>query len=685
MIFYSIAESISFSYVVIMIIYAWDKSVMRSLKGRIFNLCLTLVLACLTLNVITTSVFHYRQIYPQWLLAALVWLCYILTPLLSLIFLYYVITIIRNELPGLLRRFWPLAIPYLVFILATLYNFQTTVLYSISVSAGLVRGPGFHFVFLLVFLHNLFIVIYVLSNHQSVDAGLMWALLALPFISTIYTVIQILAPSVLIMGSASAISLMIISFYFQNKKTYLDNLTSVQNREAFFYCLNRAVRHQSEPTILLVSLDDFRIFNDLHGQEMGDKILRLVSTYLMTEVPKHYLYRYSGDEFAIIFDSESRLIPGRIAEFISGRFHQPWLIGQQPFTLQASLAVTRVPLHAQVQDVISLLEFCIDQSKQNGKGQIITATAELVSKSQRRNQILSLIRRELDRHGFEVYYQPIYHLTSGSFISAEALLRLYDPDLGYVSPAEFIPIAEKSGLIIEIGYLVLAKVCQYIRQLDAAGAIYEGISVNLSVLQLHDKNLIDKIMATIHHFQVNPQKIQIEVTESAFINQHANIESLIHKLRAYGIRFYLDDFGTGYSNLASVIRLDFDCIKLDKSILDYSTSSEKYRGLLGGMIRTFTELGTRVVVEGVEHENQRQIIESLQARYAQGFLFARPAPGEQILPLFAVASQAETEFVSDPDADMPPAVPAASVMPADLIQDTPPAEMAAFTFTINPA
>jgi EAL domain-containing protein (putative c-di-GMP-specific phosphodiesterase class I) len=240
----------------------------------------------------------------------------------------------------------------------------------------------------------------------------------------------------------------------------------------------------------------------------------------------------------------------------------------------------------------------------------------------------------LKNDGFKVYYQPIYSIKENSFTTAEALLRFSDTELGVVSPIELIPIAEETGLIIDIGYMVIDKVCKFIRTLEEEGIRNIAISVNISAVQLNDLEFVENFLDITDRNKIKPGKLCIEITESTFVEKFEQMRDVMWKLKEHGVKFYLDDFGTGYSNIVSIIDLPFEFIKVDKSILYKSISSEKSLSVLNGLCRTFSESGMEIVIEGVENTEQRELAEQIGVDYIQGFLFARPMPADETKKYF---------------------------------------------------
>ncbi len=249
-------------------------------------------------------------------------------------------------------------------------------------------------------------------------------------------------------------------------------------------------------------------------------------------------------------------------------------------------------------------------------------------------QIENLLRRALQHDGFEIYYQPLYTVCDGKFTEAEALLRLRGEDGGFVSPDEFIPVAEQCGLIDQIGSMVLDKVCRYIRYLLSCRIDIDSISVNLSVMQLLPDDAVDNILGIIRRNGVSPNRILLEVTESTLVCNFEQIARKIRELSGAGIQFALDDFGTGYSNIANVIDLPFDVIKIDKSLIWDSAVNVRCSQMVRYLTSAFRDINLEVTAEGVETPEHADFAKLCRCDKIQGFLFARPMPVSQAVDFF---------------------------------------------------
>jgi EAL domain-containing protein (putative c-di-GMP-specific phosphodiesterase class I) len=253
----------------------------------------------------------------------------------------------------------------------------------------------------------------------------------------------------------------------------------------------------------------------------------------------------------------------------------------------------------------------------------------------KRRAILSeTIKNAMNDNRFEIAVQPIISVESNLYHHAEVLLRLTHPELGQISPLELIPLAEESGQIIELGLWVLRQALKFLKQCDENGIYIETVSVNFSVVQMNDANLLMDVKHVLDDYPKYANKIMIEITESIFIADYQRIISQMYGLRDLGLGFYLDDFGTGYSNILHVIKLPLNVIKIDKSLVYESIHNPLNYNLINGLCEAFSESGMKVLAEGIETDEQYEAVRLMEIDYIQGYLFSRPLSVTNALEFF---------------------------------------------------
>ncbi|MBV8659827.1 MAG: EAL domain-containing protein [Burkholderiales bacterium] len=420
------------------------------------------------------------------------------------------------------------------------------------------------------------------------------------------------------------------------RQANFDTLTSLPNRRMFNDRLEHAARYSHRTgrrmVLMLIDLDHFKEVNDTLGHDQGDQLLaeaarRIVACVRGTDT----VARLGGDEFAVILsDVESRESTEQIAESILARLIEPFKIGGEEAYISASIGVTVYPDDAS--DLNLLFKFA-DQamyaSKNAGRSSYSFYTQNLHISAQRRLRLSNDLRRALAGEEFEVYYQPIVDLGSGHICKAEALLRWRHPEHGLVSPADFIPLAEETGLIVPISDWVFRQVVQQVKYWRDRDTAFQ-VTINLSPVQVRRKEaVLAEWMAYLSAEGVSGRSVALEITEGVLLNADSSINDKLLALRDEGIQVAIDDFGTGYSSLAYLKRLDIDYLKIDQAFVQNLATDADNQAMCEAIIVMAHKLSLRVVAEGVETAEQRDFLKAAGCDYAQGYLYAKPMPAHE--------------------------------------------------------
>lgn len=437
--------------------------------------------------------------------------------------------------------------------------------------------------------------------------------------------------------------------YFQQKhlrqmkelerESNTDYLTRLPNRKRFIHDTKKlAVKCATSKgeiekfCMVLVDLDGFKKINDQLGHRDGDKILCMVSDRLLKlETPTAKLYRLSGDEFAFLCEGEESL-----SRRIKNLTHEILHLSKKPYVMEAnhyitsSIGVSTYPDDsADVNTLLSNADLAMFKAKNNGKNQTALYDTTIMSNTLRKFQIENALRRAIENDELFMLYQPKVDTKTGKFHSAEALIRWIHPSLGFMSPVEFIPIAEESGLIVPIGEWVLETVCRQIVKWRNFPSV-STIAVNVSSVQLSEPNFIATVEKILRKTGCRGEWLEIEQTETWVMeNPDTNID-ILNKLKSLNVTLSLDDFGTAYSSLSQIRRLPLDVIKIDKSFIDNCVHNTQDHMLVRTIIQLGHNLGMDIVAEGVEYEEQRQLLEDEECDFYQGYLYSKPVNVEEI-------------------------------------------------------
>ncbi|MEO8003879.1 MAG: EAL domain-containing protein, partial [Betaproteobacteria bacterium] len=421
---------------------------------------------------------------------------------------------------------------------------------------------------------------------------------------------------------------------------HYDTLTELPNRLLFYDRLKQALaqaeRNQWNTGVLFIDLDRFKVVNDTLGHGIGDELLRQVSMRLKETVrPGDTVGRLGGDEFAVVLSTLNRPEDARlVTQKIMQAFEQPFELNGREMFVTASIGITVSPVDGQDPDtLIKNADTAMYRAKDEGRNNIQFYTPEMNSRALERLELENSLRRALERKEFLLYYQPKVSTRTGKVVGLEALLRWERPGHGLVSPADFIPILEDTGLIVPVGEWVLRTACAQIEVSKASGFSPVPIAVNLSARQLQSGGLLEMVRRTLDDSGVDPALIELEITESSLMHNTEEAVILLNELKKTGLRISIDDFGTGYSSLAYLKRFPVDTLKIDRSFVRDVNVNEDDAAIARAIVTMAHQLSLKVVAEGVETRGQLAFLVENGCDEAQGFLFSRPVPAEKLQSL----------------------------------------------------
>ena len=421
-----------------------------------------------------------------------------------------------------------------------------------------------------------------------------------------------------------------------------DPLTKLSNRCMFQDRLNqelkKAQRDGKNLALMLLDLDRFKEINDTLGHGVGDILLqeaakRIVACVRLVDT----VSRLGGDEFTVILgELESENSADRVAQAIVQKLAEPFDLGDERVYISASIGITFYPQDAQESEqLIKNADQAMYAAKQQGRNRYSFFTDEMEKAAQNRMRMVADLRQAVVNQEFVLFYQPIMDLNNGSLLKAEALIRWQHPQRGMVSPAEFIPLAEETGLIIDIGDWVFRTAVQQVAEWRQRFQPDFKISINQSPVQF-DKQSIDGLhwIDYLHDMGLSGQSLVVEITEGLLLDAKETVQTQLYAYRDAGIQVALDDFGVGYSSLAYLKKFDIDFLKIDQSFTRNLAAGSSDLALCEAIIVMAHKLGLEVVAEGIETSEQMALLQAAGCDYAQGYLFARPLPAADFAALF---------------------------------------------------
>lgn len=420
--------------------------------------------------------------------------------------------------------------------------------------------------------------------------------------------------------------------------SHFDTLTGLPNRSSLLQHLAQLTQQHKTFAVLHLDINRLKLINDSLGHHIGDLLLKQVAA-MLSDTARHanYIAHLTGDEFVIVLTPSEIFGDGLIGvvqdtlEHVQDRFYAPFNIGPHSINTSASIGIAQFPENgSQAERLLRAADTAVSHAKQ-GNQRFAYYDASMNVKLLHRLKLEHQLAGALERDEFEVYYQPQYDTLNNAIIGCEALLRWHNPEMGMVSPGEFIPVAEETGLIVPIGNWVLRQACQDMADLLGSGFRLHHMAVNLSAAQFLSSDLVPAVADILDITGLQPSHLQLEITESIVIDDLRNTLAILHQLRELGTTLALDDFGTGYSSLSYLKQLPIDKLKIDRSFIENIEEDLADAAIAEAIINMAAALKLDVIAEGVETAGQIYGLQQINCSEIQGFHFAHPMPMEKLI------------------------------------------------------
>ncbi|MEF7497124.1 EAL domain-containing protein [Lysinibacillus sphaericus] len=418
------------------------------------------------------------------------------------------------------------------------------------------------------------------------------------------------------------------------KRLLTDSLTEVSNRFAYIERMDNllestsAISHSVQHAVYFLDLDRFKQINDTLGHAVGDSILIEVAKRLKQLLKnKDIIARYGGDEFVITLTNVKNVKEAaKFAEQIISNIEKPMMINGQEVFISTSIGVSVYPVDGRnTEELINCADRAMTYSKKNGLNGYSFYFDELQTDAQRVLLLDSELRRAIDNREFELHFQPKICMNNEQIQGLEALVRWNNERLGFVSPGEFIPYAEETGLIIPLSEVILEKACEAVIQMQKYGWKIP-VAINISSIHFKQHNFLDSIQTILERYNMPANNFEIEVTERTVMNSANETVSKLVRLKQLGFKISIDDFGTGYSSLSYLVRFPLDCLKIDRSFIQHIGSLDEKQAVVDAIIQMSHRLKMKVVAEGVEQAQQVDILRKMNCDIIQGYYYSKPLP-----------------------------------------------------------
>lgn len=420
-------------------------------------------------------------------------------------------------------------------------------------------------------------------------------------------------------------------------------LTDLPNRVLLLERLGHALtgigRRDQLCAVLFLDLDRFKNINDTLGHDIGDKLLQAVGERLIESVREgDTVARLGGDEFTVLLENiQSADAVAPIARKVLSSLSTPFHIDDHELFSSASIGISMYPDDgADPKTLLKNADTAMYRAKDQGRNTYQFYSAEMGARVREYLTLETGLRHALERNEFEIYYQPQFDVAKGKPFGAEALLRWRHPKHGIISPEDFIPLLEDTGLIVPVGQWILSEVCQQVVKWSEQGMTLERVAVNLSSRQFDELDFLDNILAITNNYGIDAGVLEFEITESLLLRQAHYTVDVLRQLSQNGIRIAIDDFGTGYSSLSYLKRYPINTIKIDRSFVGDVNSDPEDAEIVKAILAMARSLKLDVIAEGVETKKQEKFLRDAGCQYVQGFYYAKPCPAEEFMETFTV-------------------------------------------------
>jgi diguanylate cyclase (GGDEF)-like protein len=414
-----------------------------------------------------------------------------------------------------------------------------------------------------------------------------------------------------------------------NEMALFDSVTKLPNRHFLYKFLNESIGStvtiERPAAIMFIDLDKFKFINDTMGHNFGDAVLQQASLEIQKCLLKNdFISRHGGDEFIVVLWNAGLDRAELTAQQMIQRFTDPLRVGEHSIDLTLSIGLSCYPLNSSnVETLIQYADIAMYEAKSQGRNQFLIYHPNMSDDISRKNQLERGLKRAIQNDEFFLYYQPQIDFITGEILGVEALIRWMHPEFGIVPPSEFIPLAEDTGLIVPIGEWVLKTACFQCKKWQISGFPPIHLAVNVSYQQLKNKDFIDTIQSTLIESGLNPQYLELEITESV-LRDAKELKIVLDELKPIGIKLAIDDFGVGYSSLSMLQHVNIENLKIDRSLISDITKSPKAAAIAKTIIEMGKNLNCKITAEGVETKEQFHFLKDNNCHYGQGYYFSRP-------------------------------------------------------------
>lgn len=612
---------------VIILIHFYHKKSIRTPQTRVFTRLSWMCLITNLMDILTVVLDARRDSAPVVIAVNLVYLVAFNT--LPFMYYLYLFHMTKKKDDWKTKEKLVLYAPVTWTVLMILSSPVTGLIFYYNTEEGYCHGAGFPLLYVAT---GIYMVMSLAATVRYRAKLTKWQRTSVYFylISSLTGIImQIILPDILTLQFAVSMSLLLLYLSLENPDDDEDKRLGIFNRRGFDKLIAMLTEKVDEFHILVATITNIQSIREAAGAEFSLEIIKQLVDKLRPAVrPAELCYLSEGKLAVIVYKKQGVL--NRVLSGLQSVLSETVTLGGMNIQLETLQLQLDYPDEVKsVEDIMDAIDYSSGVPFESSNGEVIHGGGDILKSKRRESKILQIMQQALNEEAFQVYYQPIYSAKEKRFCSAEALIRLVDDEMGFISPEEFIPMAEKNGMILKIGEYVFRTVCSMMAREKIWEKGIEYVEVNLSVVQCMQEDICEMLYGIMDEYDIPYSCINLEVTETALAKD--TLWNTMERMTVGGVTFSLDDYGTGYSNLANVIKCPFHIVKLDKSMVWYAMENQNAMRALRHTVAMIQDMDIHIVAEGVETEEQMNILIEMGCEYLQGYYFSRPVPEKDFL------------------------------------------------------
>ncbi len=623
-------ELAALAFEIILIVFYFAKRHLPTKKNRYFILCMC-VGCCMTfMDVVTAFTNVYWQVLPYEILQLLN-VIYFISTSLNTLFLFMFILAITDQLDMTRSPLFSIyCIPAAVAIIIALATPFTGAIYYFDSVLGYMHGPTYFANYVLNSFYLLLATVYIIVYRKSVQRMQFLSVIFMIFLLAMGVVLQGLFFNwVLLTNAFLCLSMSVMYLSSQNPDLYIDKDTNLFNRDGFNEYLDELTSNNTRYTCLVICLDNYRTLKSVFGEDKARAALTEVLGYVKTRYTDDHLFRYNEDTYIVLtpvdFETEPAMAQGRMT--LDGGFN---IDGEQIRLTVRFIVVPYDMVGSDAELVMDVIKFALKKVALGGRGDIIV-DEEFVRKSRRSRDVESAMGMAIERNAVQIYFMPMFSPFTERMERAEALARIFDENVGFIPPSEFIAEAERNGSIIALGRQIFEKTCEFIKDQEPYRYGVERISVNLSAKQLMQEGMADEFMDIADRNGVSMERFSFDIAEISDRDSTGMVQKNMDRLISRGAEFALNDYGSGYSSLENIMKLPIDLVKIDRTLVrSYFESGSM---LLPDVIEMFRNQKLKIALVGVETKDMARRLSVMGCDYLEGYFYSRTIPARNFVAM----------------------------------------------------